>query len=118
MKNFVLFTAGLELLAGLVLFAVPHLVPSLSGATTAGYTMARMYGAAALAVGYFALQVWRNFGSEDLKKAFLNTFIVFHIGVAVAIFIVNGGSGGAEELAPCVLHTVMAAITIFYAAKK
>ncbi|MGB1241101.1 MAG: hypothetical protein ACPG49_01175 [Chitinophagales bacterium] len=118
MKNFVLFTAGLELLAGLILFAVPHLVPSLSSATAAGYTMARMYGAAAFAIGFFALQVWRNFDSEDLKKAFLNTFVVFHIGVAVAIFIVNGSSGGAEELAPGVLHTVLAAITIFYATRK
>ncbi len=118
MKNFVLFTACLELLAGLILFSVPHLVPSLSGVTTAGYTMARMYGAAAFAVGYFALQVWRNFESEDLKKVFLNTFVIFHIGVAMAILIATGGVGGAEELAPCVLHTVMAVITIFYAIRK
>jgi len=118
MKNFVLFTAGLELLAGLILFAVPNLVPSLSGATAAGYTMARMYGAAAFAVGYFALQVWRNFDSEDLKKAFLNTFTIFHIGVAAAVFMTTGGEGGTEELAPGVLHVVMAVITIFYATRK
>ncbi|MEZ4888247.1 MAG: hypothetical protein R3E32_26190 [Chitinophagales bacterium] len=117
MKNFVLLTAILEILAGIILLFVPQIVPTMAESTAMGYTMARMYGAAALAIGYFAVQVWRNFDSHDLKKAFLNTFILFHTGVAVAIFIAYSG-GGASEFAPGILHTVLALITIFYFAKK
>lgn len=117
MKNFVLFTAVLEILAGITLFCACQFLPTMAEATAVGYTMSRMYGAAALAVGYFALQVWQNFESHDLKKAFLNTFVVFHIGVATAILIGYNG-GGVSEFAPGVLHTVMALITIYYFVKK
>lgn len=113
MKNFVLFTAVLEILAGIVLFCMPQMVPTLAEVSGAGLTMARMYGAAALAVGYFALKVWQNFESHDLKRGFLNTFIVFHVGVAIAIFLGYNG-GGVTEFAPGVLHTVMALITIYF----
>ncbi len=59
----------------------------LVGVAPIALTFARMYGAAALAIGFFAVQVWRNFDSEYLRKAFLQTFTVFHIGVAAAIWI-------------------------------
>ena len=117
MKNFVLFTAILEILAGVTFFCVPQIVPTIAGGGAVAYTIARMYGAAALAVGYFALRVWRNFESHDLKIAFLHTFILFHIGVAASIFIGYNG-GGFRELAAGILHTVLALITIYYFTKK
>ena len=117
MKLFVLITAIVELLAGVALFLAPTVVPGMEDASVGGLTFARMYGAAALAVGFFALQTWQNMDSRELIQVFLKTFSVFHIGVAVSAFL-GYGAGGQDFMGVGILHSLMALITLYFLLKK
>jgi hypothetical protein len=44
-----------------------------------------MYGAAALGLGVFAVQVWRNFDNETMTRAFLTVFLVFNLAAFIGI---------------------------------
>lgn len=112
MKNFILITAIIELIAGIALFITPELVPDLKGASIVALTMARMYGAAAIALGYYALLVWRNFGPGP-ATGFLKTFTAFHVGVAVASFF-GYSQGLTTFIGVVVLHGLLAIITIYF----
>ena len=112
MKHFVLITAVIELVAGMALFLSPEIVPELKGEGAVGLTLARMYGAAALAIGYYALMVWRNFNPGPVH-GFLKTFIVFHVGVAVASFF--GYVQGLETfIGVVILHGLLALVTVYF----
>lgn len=113
MKNFVLITAIIELLAGLVLFLAPHIAPDLQGEGATALGFGKMYGAAALAIAYFAILVWRNFNSEMARMLFLQVFIVFHIGVAIATLRCYM-DGGFEQPAASILHAFLAMITLYF----
>lgn len=112
LKSFVLITAIIEIGAGALLFIMPSMVPEMHGESAMAFTLARMYGAAALAVGYYALMVWKNFSSGP-ARGFLKTYLVFHIGVAVAAF--GGYSSGINNfILVSSLHIGLALLTIFY----
>ena len=103
MKVFVLITAIIELLAGVVFFFAPHLIPDFANANPLSTTLAKMYGGAAIGLGLFALQVWRHMRSQVMQQAFLKSFLIFHFGVAAAGYF--GHSNGAfQDLSTCILH--------------
>lgn len=117
MKNFILLSAIIELLAGVILFVAPQLVPDLAQGSTSHLAMARMYGAAALGLGVFALQVWRNFANETLVKAFLSSFLVFHLSVFIA-FIASFLAGVFNHPGAAILHLLLAIFTARYLFKN
>ena len=50
----------LEILAGIVLLLIPTIAPGVADTDAVGLTFTRMYGGAALAVGFFAIQTWQK----------------------------------------------------------
>jgi uncharacterized protein YjeT (DUF2065 family) len=112
LRPFILITALIEIFVGAGLFIMPEAIPEMAGQSAMALTMTRMYGAAAVAIGYYAFMVWQNFDAGP-ATGFLKTFIVFHIGVAVASYF--GYSQGIESFIPVMaLHTIMALMSIFY----
>ncbi len=117
MKVFVLITAVIELLAGAVFFFAPHLIPDLANANPLSTTLAKMYGGAALGLGLFALHVWRHMRSQVMQKAFLNSFLLFHLGVSAAGYF--GYSNGAfKDLSACILHLILGLVTAYFLFQK
>lgn len=117
MKRFILISAIIELLAGVVLFLAPQLVPDLAQGPGSHMAMGRMYGAAALGLGLFALQVWRNADNETLVKTFLSSFLLFHITVFIAIMS-SFLAGVFANPGAALLHLVLAIFTGYYLVKQ
>ncbi|MEM1123803.1 MAG: hypothetical protein AAGJ18_25415 [Bacteroidota bacterium] len=113
MKVFVLITAVIELLAGVAMIFMPHLIPDFAEADALSNTLSRMYGAAAIGLGFFALQTWLHMPSQVLQKAFLQTFLVFHIGVAAAGYW-GFSNDGFEDSSVAILHLVLALVTAYF----
>ena len=113
MKIFVLISSIIELLAGSILLFVPQLVPDLADAGIQFQSMARMYGAAAIALGIFALHVWKNMGIPAMRKAFLQSYLLFNAGVAISFYMCHN-AGIFGDLGGTILHTLLAAITAFF----
>ena len=113
MKRFILISAIVELLAGIVLFFAPQLVPDLAQSQGGFMAMGRMYGAAALGLGIFAFQVWRNIENETLVKTFLSSFLIFHLAVFIAIF-ASFLAGVFANPGAAMLHLVLAIFTANY----
>ena len=117
MKTFVLINAVLEIIAGIVFLAMPSLIPGAEDSSVTGITFMRMYGAAALAVGFYAYQTLQKMDDKDWVSGFLKTFAVFHTGVATASFI-GYTNGNDDALAAGVLHGVLALATLYFLFKK
>ena len=113
MKTFVLITLLVELLAGLALLIAPTLFPDLKSVEELPIGLARMYGAAALAMAYLAFQVWRSFENPALRDVFLKTFSAFHILVALAALVAYK-SGGFSDAGIFALHTILAIATLYF----
>jgi|GEM_PF-96014 len=113
MKRFILITAGVELLAGLVLFLYPQAVPDLAQGQHSHLAMARMYGAAAMGLGIFALQVWQNAENKGLVKTFLSSFLVFHFSVFIALF-ASFLAGVFANPAAALLHLILGGVTAYF----
>jgi len=94
MKWFVLLNAIIEIAAGLVFMFMPSLIPGFESADAQAHVVCRMYGAAALALGWYALLVFLHF-AEGPFRGFLKTFTVFHLGVALANF--HGMQAGLND---------------------
>jgi len=117
MKVFVLITAVIEILAGAVMLFAPHLIPDFTNANALSTTLSRMYGAAAIGLGFFAFQTWQHMRSQVMQKAFLQTFLVFHIGVSAAGY--WGFSNGAfKDPVVAILHLILALVTAYFFFKK
>jgi len=111
-RAFVLITAILEISAGVLFFLVPQLLPGAEDASPLALMWNRMFGAAALSLGYYAMMVWRNF-AEGPATGFTKVFLVFHVGTAAALYF--GYSAGYDIfIAGVALHAGMAMITLFY----
>ncbi len=113
MKNFILLSAIIELLAGTVLFFVPQVVPDLAQGPGSHLAMARMYGAGALGLGIFALQAWRNFTTEPLPGIFLSTFLGFNITAFIAI-LASFIAGVFSTPAAAIFHLILAMVTAYF----
>jgi len=113
MKTFILISAIIELLAGAVLFFAPQLIPDLAQGPGSHMALLRMFGAAALGLGIFAFQVWRNMDNDTLVKTFLSSFLVFHTGAFIGIT----ASFMADVFAnpgAAVLHLILALFTGYF----
>lgn len=113
MKTFVLISAIIELVAGAFFLLAPQLMPGLQEATESNFGFIRMYGAAAVALGVFAFQVWGSMGNRAMETAFLTTFIVFNTCVAIGLYTCYTG-GALKDLAGVGLHASLALITLFF----
>ncbi len=113
MKLFMLISAIIELLVGAILLFAPQLVPDLAEGPGSHLALGRMYGAAALGLGIFAIQAWRNFDHEILGKIFLSTFLVFNIGAFIAI-IASFVAGVFANPGAAFLHLILAIFTAYY----
>jgi len=110
MKWFVLFNALIEIGAGLVFMFSPGRIPGFDAADAQTYLACRMYGAAALALGLYALMVFLNFAEGPLR-GFLKTFTIFHLGVALACF--QGFRAGIEDSTGAIgLHGVLGVVCL------
>ena len=87
MKLFVLINAIIEILAGVILFFAPTIVPEYANASGDTLTFLNMYGAAALAMGLIALLIWKNYESVELQDLFVKAFSLFHALPCTLIFI-------------------------------
>lgn len=113
MKVFILITAVIELLAGIAMLLVPHLIPDFANANDLSLTLSRMYGGAAIGLGLFALQVWRHMRSQVMQQAFLQSFLIFHLAVSGAAYF--GFSNGAfKDPAVAILHLILALVTAYF----
>lgn len=110
MKAFIFVTAIIELLAGIALFFAADKLPLLGHLDAGNISLLNLYGAAALAMGVFGLSVWRNFHNEGLVTAFLTSFLVFHIGVAMAARTAFA-AGVLPDMNTTYLHGFLALIT-------
>jgi hypothetical protein len=110
MKWFVLFNAVLELGAGVVFLFAPFLIPDVDAGDANAMTLCRMYGAAAFALGWYALLVFLNFREGPLR-GWLKVFPVFHLGVALASF--HGLQAGIESFGGALgLHGILGLICL------
>jgi len=113
MKIFLLLNAILEILAGIVMFLAPSNLPGYKDASAQTTGWVSMYGAAALAVGFFALLTWRSYPNADLVYTCILTLIIFHAGVMTAAF--KGYRSGMKDMMPvAILHGVIAIATLFF----
>ena len=117
MKKFILISAIVELLAGIVLFFAPQLVPDLAQGAGSHMAMGRMYGAAALGLGFFAFQVWRNFDNETLVKTFLTSFLIFHLAVFIGI-LSSFLAGVFANPGAAMLHLILGIFTAYFLFKN
>jgi putative intracellular protease/amidase len=113
MKKFIFISALIELLAGAILFFMPELVPDLVEGTSSHMAMARMYGAAAIGLGIFAFQVWRDSDNEYLVRIFLSVFLIFNLCAFIGIFSsflagIFTNPGGA------MLHLILGIFSAYY----
>ncbi len=113
MKKFILLSAIIELLAGTILFFAPQVVPDLAEGTSSHMAMARMYGAAALGLGVFAIQVWRNVDNEPLVRAFLSAFLIFNLTAFIG-FLSGFLAGVFANPGGAVLHLILGLFTAYY----
>ena len=117
MKVFILINVVIELLAGAVMLFAPQIIPDFTTANSLSLTLSRMYGAAAIGMGFFALQTWQHMRSQVMQKAFLQSFTLFHFGVAAAAYI--GHSNGAfKDPSVCILHLILGLVTVYFFFKK
>ena len=113
MKLFILLNGIIEILAGVILFLFPRKLPGAEQVTPVGTTFTSMYGAAALAVGFFAIQVWRSYPNADLVNTLLLTLIIFHAGVMTAAF--KGYRSGVKEMmGTAILHGILAVGALYF----
>lgn len=117
MKVFVLITAVIEILAGTVMLFAPHLIPDFANGSALATTLTRMYGAAAIGLGFFAFQTWQHMRSQVMQKAFLQTFLVFHIGVSAAGYW-GFSNSGLSDPSISILHLILALATAYFFFKK
>lgn len=113
MKNYILISAILETMAGLIFLLFPQLVPDLSDAPGSHLAMARMYGSAALGLGIFAFGVWRNDENDILASLFLSTFVVFNLAAFIAFFS-SFLAGVFTNPGPAMLHLILGIIAGYY----
>lgn len=117
MKRFIFISAILELLAGAVLFFAPQLVPDLAQGESSHMAMARMYGAAAIGLGIFAFQVWRNFDNEIMVKAFLTAFLIFNLTAFIGL-LSSFLAGVFANPAAALLHLILGIFAGWYFIKN
>lgn len=111
MKWFVLLNAVIEIIAGLVFMFMPGLIPGFESADAQTHVVCRMYGGAALALGFYALMVFLRFAEGPLR-GFLKTFTVFHLGVALANL--HGVQAGLDDsIGALGLHGLLGIICLF-----
>ncbi|MFK7904968.1 MAG: hypothetical protein AB8B69_07585 [Chitinophagales bacterium] len=72
-----------------------------------------MYGAAAIAIGVFAVLVATSFEQIALHQPFLTVYLVFHALVSLSVFIAIR-SGESADMKVGILHAVLAAATAFF----
>ena len=117
MKKFFLFTAFIEILAGLILFFATDKIPEFNGANELTFGFAKMYGVAAFSLGLFALYIYKFFDLENLHKPFLIIFSIFNIGVAYSV-INSYLNSGFENPVPGFFHLILGCIGLFFLFKK
>lgn len=117
MRIFIIINAVLEIIAGLIFLFMPSQIPGAETLDVAGLAFVRMYGAGALALGFYAYQSLQKIGDSAWINGFLKTFATFHLGVALASVI--GYSGGADaSLSVAVLHGSLGLATLYFLFKK
>ena len=95
------------------MFLIPKKLPGFEEADGQSNALASMYGAAALAVGFFAFLVWRSYPNADLQYSFLLTFLIFHAGVMTASY--KGYRSGLKDMMPvAILHGIFAIGTLYF----
>ena len=116
MRLFILITCLIELLAGIVFFVCPTIIPEFAQAEVMTLAVVRIYGGAAITLGWYAYMVWKNFAPGP-AMGFLKTFAVFQLLVAIACY--WGYAGGiGNMLGGVVLHGVMWLITVYFMMRK
>ena len=113
MQLFILLTGLLEILVGLPMLLKPSLIPQYAKANPLSLASARMYGAAAITIGVFALMVAANIEQVAWHHPFLVVFFVFHSLVASAVLIAKQ-AGEPADVRVAALHGILALITAYF----
>ncbi|MDC0554578.1 hypothetical protein OAO25_05105 [Flavobacteriaceae bacterium] len=113
MKIFIIVVGLLELLVGSVLMINPRLMAAYKKGNNALITTARMYGAAAISIGIFAVYIYLNFENTILHEPFLIVFAAFHFLVSLAI-IISSLLKQTRDLKIAILHGLFFIITLYF----
>ena len=113
MKIFIIVVGLLELLVGSVLMINPRLMAAYKKGNNALITTARMYGAAAISIGIFAVYIYLNFENTILHEPFLIVFVAFHFLVSLAI-IISFLLKQTRDLKIAILHGLFFIITLYF----
>ena len=113
MKLFILITGIGELLVGLLMLIKPSLIPQYAKASALVRSTARMYGAAAITIGVFALMVGFNFSEVAWHEPFLTVYLAFHTLVALSVLIAKQSKEPADSKIG-ILHLVLAVVTAYF----
>lgn len=112
MRTFILLAGLGEILVGLALLFYPNILPELASSDAVGSTFIRMYGAAALSIGFLSFIVWQRMENTWIKP-FFSVFSLFHAGVALSCY--KGYTAGVEDfLSICILHFVLMVISLVF----
>ncbi|MFT4758320.1 MAG: hypothetical protein ACI9XO_000114 [Paraglaciecola sp.] len=117
MRNFILLNAILEITVGILMVLAPELIPGMDASDPMAITLARMYGAAAIAIGFYAYKRWKAMPNPLAIKSFFSVLSIFHIGVANAAFW-GYSSGISDFLAISILHLVLFMGSVYFMLKK
>jgi hypothetical protein len=117
MKQFILVNAILEMVVGATLLFLPTFAPGVSDTDAVGVTFVRMYGAAALAIGFLALQIWQNIGNTALVQVLLKSLVAFHVCVGIAN-ILGYNAGYEDALGVAGLHGLLSIGVLYFMFKK
>ena len=111
MKLFILLNALLELGVGVLMILFSKQLPGIDASDIMTVTLARMYGAAAITIGFYALKVWKTMLSVPQIKSCLTILAVFHLGIAYVAF--GGYWDGISLFAGvAILHLLLLLIAI------
>ncbi|MEM6802487.1 MAG: hypothetical protein AAF696_13850 [Bacteroidota bacterium] len=115
MTILIIATAVLELLAGAGAFLSPTVFPDFKESPSSTHSWIRMYGAAALAAGTFAILTYLSMEPVTIR-VFLQTFMIFHLLVGIAAFM-GYRKGDFKNPAVAIGHFIfLIATTYFYLA--
>lgn len=117
MKLFILLNAILEISIGILMVLAPKLIPGIDANDPMTMTFARMYGAAAIAIGFYALVIWKKMPNPMAIKSFFKILSVFHLGVANAAFW-GYNAGLSDFLGVAILHLILFFGAVYFMIKK
>jgi len=116
MKIVLLLNFLVETFFGIIFIFAPETIPLFVGAEPVTLYIIRMYGVAALAMGFLGLQIWLNIHEQALLIQGLLLLALFHTGIMASQFI--NGLELKDQLPAGILHALFTVCFWFFYLKE